>query len=190
MNERSLPLLPIGVLALLVILTFWLSRFVQTSPARSDAKLRHDPDLIVERFAARKLSVAGEVQYKLHAEQMVHFADDDSSKISSVLFTSVQPGRPPLTASAPLGDLYNRADTIVLSGNVVVVNEASDKLPSYTLKTPILTLETDKNLAYSDSGVTVDSANSHLAADKLLLNTDKRTMKLQRVTGSLQRMEK
>jgi len=190
MNERSLPLLPIGVLVLLVILTFWLSRLVQTGPARSDAKLRHDPDLIVERFAARKLSVAGDVQYKLQAKQMMHFADDDSSKIYAVLFTSVEPGKPPLTATAPIGDLYNRADIVVLSGNVVVVSEALGKWPSYTLKTPVLTLDNENNTAKSDSGVVIDSVNSQVEAAKMMMNTQTRKIDLQQGAVTLERAAK
>ncbi len=174
MNERSLPLLPIGVLALLVILTFWLSRFVQQGGNRADAKMRHDPDLIIEALAARKLSATGEVEYKLRADKLVHYADDDSSKVAGVLFTSVQPGKPLLTARAPLGSLYHGTDTIVLQGNVEMIVEATAKHSQSVLRTPTMILETDKNIARTDAGVTIDNGNSHAVAASLLLNTDTR----------------
>ena len=64
---------------MLVALTFGLSRFVQPDDVRPDALARHDPDLIVENFAAQKLNEGGDVEYAVNAARMKHFRDDDSS---------------------------------------------------------------------------------------------------------------
>ena len=47
--------LPLAALGLLVGLTLWLNQLVQAPYSRPDGKLRHDPDLVVENFSARKL---------------------------------------------------------------------------------------------------------------------------------------
>ena len=47
---------------LLVGLTLWLNNLVQAPTARADGSLRHDPDLIVENFSARKLGESGAVR--------------------------------------------------------------------------------------------------------------------------------
>ena len=53
--------LPLAALALLVGLTFWLHQLVQPPAARASGALRHDPDLIVENFNAKKLGEDGRV---------------------------------------------------------------------------------------------------------------------------------
>ena len=83
-NFRALPLLPLGVLAALVILTFWLSRFVQPMSGDARAKLRHDPESIVEKFVAQKMSATGDVQYVLKADKLMHYPDDDSSLMENI----------------------------------------------------------------------------------------------------------
>ncbi len=187
MNHRSLPLLPIGVLALLVILTFWLSRFVQPVAVRPDAKLRHDPDLIVEHFAARKLSSTGAVEFKVRAERMTHYADDDSSKVVNVLFTAVQPGKPLLTAQSPAGRMYHGSDVIVMEDGVVIVSEATERYPQSVMHTPNLTFESENNLVKTDAGVVINSGNSRMEATSLRLDTDTRHMTLHPMSMTLER---
>ena len=55
--------LPLAALALLVGLTLWLNQLVQAPQSRADGSLRHDPDLMVENFNARKLGADGRVLY-------------------------------------------------------------------------------------------------------------------------------
>jgi lipopolysaccharide export system protein LptC len=185
MNDRGLPLLPIGILFLLVLLTFWLSRFVQPAGAKADGKSRHDPDLIVERFSAQKLNPTGDVQYQLNAAKMTHYPDDDSSVLDSVLFTAYQPGQPQITARAPTGRLLNGKDVIIMEGNVVLDSAAGPRLPATTMKTPTLTVEPDNSIAYADNGVVISSANSLVEAKHFRLNTLTREISLKSVSGSL-----
>ena len=60
--------LPLVALGLLVGLTLWLNQLVQPPAARADGSRRHDPDLMVERFNARKLGEDGSVLYTLAAK--------------------------------------------------------------------------------------------------------------------------
>ena len=62
--------LPLAALALLVGLTFWLNQLVQPQAAVADGKSRHDPDLMVESFNARKLGQDGRLLYTLNARKM------------------------------------------------------------------------------------------------------------------------
>ena len=187
MNDRTLPILPVGILFLLVVLTFWLSRFVQPVDNRDDARKRHDPDLVVERFAAQKLSPIGDIQYLLNAAKMTHYPDDDSSLLENVVFTGYQPGKPQVTARAPTGRILNGKDFVILEGNVVLDSAATANLPASTMETPTLTIEPDNAVAYSDSGVVIRSANSTLAAKRFRLNTETREMTLHSVSGTLEK---
>jgi lipopolysaccharide export system protein LptC len=188
MNGRGLPLLPLSALAVLVILTFWLSRFVQPHNFRSDGKSRHDPDLVVDKFVAQKLNPVGDVQYVLRADSMMHYPDDDSSMLKTVLFTATETGKPPLTANAPQGRLLGAEDEILLEGGVVIQTEASGKLPPIKLSTPKLTIQTKKNIASSKDGVLLESPTTRINAASFELNSQTRVLVLNRVKGVLERI--
>ncbi|HEX9390498.1 MAG TPA: LPS export ABC transporter periplasmic protein LptC [Usitatibacteraceae bacterium] len=188
MNGRGLPLLPLSALAVLVILTFWLSRFVQPHNFRADGKSRHDPDLVVDKFVAQKLSPVGDVQYILRADSMMHYPDDDSSMLKTVLFTATEIGKPPLTANAPQGRLLGAEDEILLEGGVVIQTEASGKLPPIKLSTPKLTILTKKNIASSKDGVLMESPTTRINAASFELNSQTRVLVLNRVKGVLERI--
>lgn len=190
MNARGLPLLPLSALAALVILTFWLSRFVQPMNLKFDGKSRHDPDLVVEQFVAKKMNPGGDVQYVLRADRMMHYPDDDSTVLKSVLFTANEAGKPPLIARAPQGRLLAANDEILLEGGVVIETEASGKLPALKLRTPKLTILPKKNIARSKDGVLLESATSRINADSFELNSQSRLLVLNRVKGVLERIAK
>lgn len=180
MSVRSLPALPLAVLMLLVALTFWLNQFVQIPGARADGNKRHDPDLVVENFAAQALSATGEVQYTVKAEKMAHFPDDDSSLLETVVFTALHPNLPPIVARAPRGRLLAGVDEVIMDGGVLVTSEKSAKYQPLRLSTPTLSIFPDKNIARSTEGVRVDSPTAQLTASKMELNSLTRRIVMER----------
>jgi lipopolysaccharide export system protein LptC len=183
-RDRSIPLLPLGVLILLVALTYWLSRYVQPGDARADGNKRHDPDLIIENFAAKKLSESGDVQYVVNAARMAHFPDDDSSLMETIVFRVTEPGRPLVTATAPRGELLRHADgsdEIVMTGGVRIESQADEKHASLRLTTPKATAFPDKNLLRSTDGVVLESATGKMTATSIELNSETRKYSAERV---------
>ncbi len=174
MNARHIPLLPLSVLVLLVALTFWLSRFVQSDDSRPDSPKRHDPDLVIDNFAAQKLNEHGDIEYAVTAGKMRHFPDDDSSMLENVVFSAVQPNHPKVTATAPRGQLFKHADgadEVMMDGGVHMETEPDSRYPRFTLATPKLTLIPDKNVARSIDGVVMHSPTGELIAKSFVLNT-------------------
>ena len=113
--------LPLAALALLVGLTLWLDQLVQPTQARADGKRRHDPDLMVENFSARKLGEDGRVLYTLAARKMVHYPDDDSALLESIQLEAFEPRQPKMTITADHGRLEQGGDRVNIEGNVVVL---------------------------------------------------------------------
>src|SRR5687768_7756152 len=111
--------LPLAVLALLVGLTLWLNQLVQPPVARADGSRRHDPDLMVENFNARKLGTDGRVLYTLAASRMVHYPDDNSSHLERVKLEAFEPQQPKMTVTADKGRVEQGGDRVWIEGNVV-----------------------------------------------------------------------
>lgn len=190
MTGRTIAWIPLGLLLILVSLTFWLNQLVQPGNARNNGLERHDPDVIVESFNAQKLGQTGDVQYTLSARKMTHYPDDDSTLLESIQFNAVSPSQPRIFAEAQQGYLLEGGDRIVIEGNVIVRNDADSKIPAFTIKTPRLTILPDDGIARSDDGVVVEGANSRMTANSFVLNNQTRTLSFNRVSGILERPRK
>jgi lipopolysaccharide export system protein LptC len=170
--------LPLAVLALLVGITLWLNALVQTPVGRADGSLRHDPDLMVENFNARKLDVNGQVLYTLAARKMVHYPDDDSALLESVTLEAFEPRQPKMTATADHGRLEQGGDRVFVEGNVVIVREADAKTERAVVRTEKLLVLPDEGIARTQSDVTMESPSGHAFSKGMELDNKARTMKL------------
>jgi len=173
--------LPLAVLSLLVGLTLWLNALVQAPAGRADGSTRHDPDLIVESFSARKLDPKGEVLYTLVARKMVHYPDDDSAVLEHVTVEAFEPLQPKLTATADHGFLEQGGDRVQIEGNVVVVREGDAKNEPARLTTDKLTVLPDEGIARTTSEVMLETPSSHARSRGMELDNRARTLKLEQV---------
>jgi lipopolysaccharide export system protein LptC len=176
--------LPLAVLGLLVGLTLWLNALVQAPAARASGALRHDPDLMVENFNARKLDANGQVLYTLAARKMVHYPDDDSALLESVTLEAFEPRQPKMTATADHGRLEQGGDRVWIEGNVVVVREADAKNERAKLTTETLLVLPDAGIARTTSEVVLESASGRARAKGMELDNRARTMKLEQVQAT------
>ena len=178
--------LPLAALALLVGLTLWLNQLVQTPVARADGSLRHDPDLIVESFNARKLGEDGRVLYTLAAKKMVHYPDDDSALLETVKVEAFEPRQPRMTITADHGRLEKGGERVLIEGNVVVVRDADARNEGARLMTDKLLVLPDEGIARTDTEVRMQSASGRAVAAGLEIDNRARTLKLDKVRATYQ----
>jgi lipopolysaccharide export system protein LptC len=176
--------LPLAVLGLLVGLTMWLNTLVQPAGSRADGTLRHDPDLIVENFKARKLGEDGKVLYTLDARKMVHYPDDDSSLLETLNLDAYKPRQPRVNITAEKGRLEKGGDSVYLEGNVVVKRDAAERVEPLTILTDRLLVLPDEGIARTTSEVVMQSPSSRTTAAGLELNNTERTLKMDRVRST------
>ena len=178
--------LPLAALALLVGLSLWLEQLVQLPAARADGRLRHDPDLIVQNFSARKLGEDGRVLYTLAARKMVHDPDDDSALLESVQLEAFEPKQPKMTITADQGRLEQGGDRVHIEGNVVVLREGDARNEEARLTTDRLLVLPDAGIARTDAQVRLESASSRALAQGMEVNNRSRTLQLERVKATYQ----
>jgi lipopolysaccharide export system protein LptC len=173
--------LPLAALALMVALTVWLNQLVQAPSGRAAGKLRHDPDVMVEKFNARKLGEDGRVLYTLAARKMVHYPDDDSAILEHVTVEAFEPKQPKMTATADQGRLQQGGDEVLIEGNVVVIRDADARNGAARLTTDKLLVLPDAGIARTSSEVTLVSATARAVATGMEIDNRARTVKLGRV---------
>lgn len=176
--------LPLGALGLLVGLTVWLDALVQPGAARGDAKGRHDPDLVVENFSARKLGVDGRVLYTLAARKMVHYPDDDSSLLEKLAFDAYEPRQPRIAITADRGRLEKGGDEVWVEGSVLVQREAAEDIEPLQLATDRVLVLPDAGLARATSEVRLESPSGRAVAAGFQLDNRARTLKLDKVRAT------
>ena len=176
--------LPLAVLGLLVGLTFWLNQLVQPREARADGSTRHDPDLMVENFSARKLDPDGTVRYTLAARKMVHYPDDDSAHLDTVKVEAFEPKQPKMTATADRGRLEQGGDRVWIEGNVVVVREGDARAGVSTLTTQKLLVLPNEGKASTTTDVTLVNPQGTSHAKGMELDNNARIIKLDRVRAT------
>jgi lipopolysaccharide export system protein LptC len=177
--------LPLAALALLVGLTLWLNQLVQPGGTRGDPSRRHDPDVMVENFKARKLDEQGLVRYTLVARKMVHYPDDDSALLEKVMLEAFEPKQPRMTITADRGRLEQGGDRVWIEGNVVVVREADAKQGPARLTTEKMLVLPDEGIARSAAEVHMTGPDGTARAAGLELNNKTRTLQLERVQATI-----
>ena len=182
--------LPLGVLALLVGLTVWLDALVQPTTQRADGTGRHDPDLIVENFNARKLGEDGRVLYTLVARRMVHYPDDDSSHLQSLAFSAYEPKQPRVAITADRGRLEKGGDRVWIEGNVLVNRDAAERSEPMKLATESVLLLPEEGIARTTVEVKLESPSGNAVAQGFELNNKERTLRMDRVRATYQQPPK
>ena len=179
--------LPLVVLALLVGLTLWLNMLVQAPQVRNDGSLRHDPDLGVENFDAKKLGEDGRVLYTLAAKKMVHYPDDDSAWLETVTMEAFEPGQPKVTVTADRGRVEQGGDRVWIEGHVVIVRDADPKqsLGAVRVTTEHLLVLPDAGIARTSDEVHMQSPTGRAVSQGLELDNKARTLKLDRVRATM-----
>ena len=185
MNDRSIPILPVGVLLLLLILTSWLSQYAANDGSGVRELGRNDPDVVVERFTSRMLSPTGDVQYVLVAEKMTHYPVGDTSLMEQVVVTATSPGQPQLVAKSPTARLISGGNEVVMEGGVVIDSSAFGSSPAMKLRTPRLTVLPEKNTASSKDGVVIESAQGVMNAESFELNNLTKTLRMEKMRATL-----
>ncbi len=83
------------LLAVLAAFTYYLAELAdQFRDSLRPRPLAHEPDYFVERFAVTRLNQQGEPLYRMSAERLTHFADDDSSEFDAAAAGEPRPASP------------------------------------------------------------------------------------------------
>lgn len=169
---------------MLVGLTWWLDQLVQPAPRRADAAKRHDPDLIVENFSARKFGEDGRTLYTLASRRMVHYPDDDSAILEKLDFEAFEPRQPRVGISSQRGRLLEGGDQVWFEGAVVMVRDADPRHGASRLTTEKLLVLPDTGVARTRSPVLLENPAARIEASGLELNNQSRTLELGRVRAT------
>ena len=183
MLSRLNILLPLVLLAVLALLSFWINTSVQEPSRKLDGSSRHDPDYIVENFVTRKTDVDGKIRYMLASVNMTHYPDDQSTLLTRPRFTQyatdLKDGKFYTQIEGLSGHVTENGKQIEVKDNVKVYRPAYNGKGDMTMTTAKLTILPDDGIAKTDLPVVItQSPKTKVTAVGMVFNKKDKTIKL------------
>jgi lipopolysaccharide export system protein LptC len=188
MRPSGASLFPLGIVAMLAALTFWLQRAVLFGEAPFTGKTRHDPDFIVDNFSVRHFDAHGALGDSGSAVRMVHYGDDDSTEITAPDITLQR--QPALHITAQKAWMSKDGKEVRMEGGVRAVRSADAGAAEAVVTTDVMYVYPDDDLARSDTPVTMTQGKSVVTGSGFEADSKKQLFTLRgRVHGTIIRNE-
>jgi lipopolysaccharide export system protein LptC len=155
MYVRPTILLPLVLLAILAMLTFWIDYTVQAPEPKIDGSSRHDPDYILNNFVTSRTDENGDLRYRLTAEEMRHYPDDDTTELEKPHFERYQIDKPFTTIEGLKGQVSSDGEKIEFIDDVKVVRQAFNGKGQMVVLTDRLELFPNQEMASTDRPVVI-----------------------------------
>lgn len=170
--------LPLGLVAVLAAVAYWLNHLASQPLPADDAAFRHDPELIVDNLVATAFDPQGNPRYILSATRMLHYTDDETTELTAPRFQHRSANSPAISAEAARGFISTRGDHVHLLDQVRLTRAASGATPEMVLTTDYLQITPEAEVMRTDRPVELHQGASSVRADNLLLDGKARTLEL------------
>lgn len=169
MKGPGVAILPIGVVALLAALTFWLDYATNPEDPGHKAQKRHDPDFVIGQVHVRRFDASGALKQALIADTITHYPDDNTTDIAKPQMTYYN-GEKATQIFSNTAKASDDNKKIVLLGDVRLVKPAYLETPETTLRTQTMTVFPDDDIAQGTSRVTITRGPSVVSGDVMYYN--------------------
>ncbi len=167
--------LPMALALLLALMSLWLNRLTDRPTLVDNGGFSHDPDYIVENFDALTFTVTGQPQYRLSAERMTHYMDDDTTVLLKPIFQS-QDREQPTEVRAMRAQISGDGQFVHFLDQVHIVRRDPDGGPPTTLDTNYLRVAPNQHTMFTDQPITLRRGNSLIHAAGMTADDRKRLL--------------
>lgn len=122
MDARKL-LLGLALLAA-ALGSWWLTHHAAVVPEQGRAAAAREPDYVIDDFLARAMNETGTSRYRLSAERLLHYPDDDTAHLVEPVLVQYLPGGARTTTRARTGVMPGDGSEILMRGDVHVTRTA------------------------------------------------------------------
>ncbi|NKB77981.1 MAG: LPS export ABC transporter periplasmic protein LptC [Gammaproteobacteria bacterium] len=143
--ENKQNILLVSVFLLLAGLSVWLQFGLLESPDEKIAESeKNDPDYYVENFTSKGMDSFGR-SYEIVSDRLVHYPVGDRVLLDNPVIVQFEVDGTARRVSAESGWLYNNRTTILLTGNVRVVEGRSDNSVGGSASTKKMVIHLDED---------------------------------------------
>jgi len=190
--ERVSMYLPLILMALLALGTYWLVRNAPMLGLPEAAPpVRHEPDYFMRGFSIKTFDAVGRLKSEILGVEARHYPDTDTIEIDKVRIHSVNPEGRVTVATAERGLSNADGSEVQLFGNAIVTRQAAvdptgQRLPQLEFRGEFLHAFANVERVTSNMPVTLTRDNDRFTADAMDYDNLDRLMELTgRVRGEL-----
>ncbi len=177
MREGFALWLPMTLLVMLALLTFWIDQSVKEAGSRNGINLE-EPDSIVESFLAVSTDAAGVPRYRLTADKLSHFSGNKLTSLDKPTLTQFHEKQGEIRISSSKASVTPDGEKVVFSGQVNLLRPAVAGTREMTMQTSYLEVHTGKSEAFTGQPVVIRQPGMQITAAGLHLFADTRVLKL------------
>ncbi|WPL15415.1 lipopolysaccharide exporter periplasmic protein [Thiorhodovibrio winogradskyi] len=153
-----------ATLLLLGTLALWFSQPTQDTVQPQSTLENRRPDYIVEGVRALELDSQGQPLRQLHAEQLRHYPDDDSSELDQPRLVLYDQALPPWRIRSERGWIAAGSEQIVLTGDVRANRAQAPAHDPLAFSTSQIKIFPDDRYVETDRFVELDRGLEHMTA--------------------------
>ncbi|HEX6703868.1 MAG TPA: LPS export ABC transporter periplasmic protein LptC [Albitalea sp.] len=166
--EQASSYLPLLLMALLALGTWWLVKNTPTADAeRRVAPLRHEPDYTMSRFMVRRFGPDGSMRAQIEGDTLRHYPDTDTLEIDNVRVRAVAPDGRVTLAQARSALANGDGSELQLKGGAHVVRESLGGDEPIEFRGEFLHAFLDTERLRSHLPVTVTRGGAEVRADAM-----------------------
>lgn len=169
--------LPLAILLLLAVLSFWIERSVQLT-ANGGAASGRDPEGIMENFDALRTDAAGRPHYRLSASKLKHYSNSKLTELESPRFVQLDQRTGEVTAAAREATISPDGQEVDLRGDVTLERAARPGQSALSLRTARLLVFPDRDLLRAPGAVDLSDATLRVQAGAMEFDAKRRLIRL------------
>lgn len=154
---------PIGLLAVLAGLSYWLAVVSEAEPVDIGGRFRHDPDTIVVNFDAISYDELGNRKAGLRGAELRHFPDDETSVIQKPFLRRFSVTTEASTVNANQAVINSDGSEVDLTGDVRAYRPAQGGKAAVTLTAPHMFVLVDEERARTPGFARVQQGSSWIS---------------------------
>ena len=159
--------------------SFWVSMVIKRSASGSQSQeQRTEPDYFVYNFDYLKMLPGGKPQYLMTGTKLTHFPADDSFRIDTPVYKSLDPNKPQQTLRSNSADVKDDNTKVHMHGNVIGNRVATATSAGMRLETEYLLLLPDDDAMRTDKPVAITRGTSTMHGVGMTANNATGEMRL------------
>lgn len=166
------------LLLLITALSWWLLRSTEPGSQSIVDQARHEPDYYMEQFELTSLDEMGVPAYKLYADNMLHYPDDDSATLERPHLILFRDEEEFWDIRAETGLVSNGGESLLLQGGVTVLLINSGDPQVREMLTPELTVRPHEKQAETAAAVIFKDGRGVTRAVGMWADLNERRMEL------------
>ncbi|MGI4858917.1 MAG: LPS export ABC transporter periplasmic protein LptC [Janthinobacterium lividum] len=185
--SRFTAYLPLVGMAILAGLTYWLLQSsLKPSAAPVERKVQHTPDYFADDISVTMLAPTGVAKYRLNAQSMLHYEDDQNTHLTTPAMRSFTPGEPIITATSRRGVVNSDGSIINLYEDAKIVRAPGPADPPMEADSEHFLVLANDDVVKTEKPVKLLRGQSIATANGMIYTNTTRNMELLgQVRGSI-----